>query len=103
MLLNQLAAEGYSYNVIYHVRDIIKAALAEAVDQEVLERNVAQDCNPGDRGERETGSAGRVLRQTAGRTLLRPRPSHLSHRIFLWSAPQRNFWAHMGLLPGRAV
>jgi integrase len=42
MLLNQLAAEGYSYNVVYHVRDIIKAALAEALDQEVLERNVAR-------------------------------------------------------------
>ena len=42
MLLNQLAAAGYSYNVVYHVRDIIKAALAEAVDQEVLERNVAR-------------------------------------------------------------
>jgi integrase len=42
MLLNQLAAEGYSYNVVYHVRDIIKAALAEALDQDVLERNVAR-------------------------------------------------------------
>lgn len=42
MLLNQLAAEGYSYTVVYHVRDIIKAALTEAVDQEVLERNVAR-------------------------------------------------------------
>jgi integrase len=42
MLLNQLAAAGYSYNVVYHVRDIIKAALAEALDQDVLERNVAR-------------------------------------------------------------
>ena len=42
MLLNQLAADDYSYNVVYHVRDIIKAALAEAVDQEVLERNMAR-------------------------------------------------------------
>src|SRR5215472_952997 len=42
MLLNQLAANGYSYTVLYHVRVIIKAALAEAVDQEVLERNVAR-------------------------------------------------------------
>ena len=42
MLLNQLAAAGYSYNVVYYVRDIIKAALAEAVDQDVLERNVAR-------------------------------------------------------------
>ncbi len=42
MLLNQLAAEGYSYNVVYHVRDLIKAALAEALDQDVLERNVAR-------------------------------------------------------------
>jgi len=42
MLLNHLAATGYSYNVVYHVRDIIKAALAEALDQEVLERNVAR-------------------------------------------------------------
>src|SRR5262249_47541332 len=32
----------YSYTVVYHVRDIIKAALAEAVDQEVLGRNVAR-------------------------------------------------------------
>jgi integrase len=37
-----LAAEEYSYTVVYHVRDLIKAALAEAVDQEVLERNVAR-------------------------------------------------------------
>jgi hypothetical protein len=42
MLFNQLATAGYSYNVVYHVRDIIKAALGEAVDQEVLERNVAR-------------------------------------------------------------
>ncbi len=42
MLLNRLAAEEYSYTVVYHVRDLIKAALAEAVDQEVLERNVAR-------------------------------------------------------------
>jgi len=42
MLFNQLAAAGYSYNVVYHVRDIIKAALAEAVEQDVLERNVAR-------------------------------------------------------------
>jgi hypothetical protein len=42
MLFNQLATAGYSYNVVYHVRDIIKAALAEAVDQDVLERNVAR-------------------------------------------------------------
>jgi hypothetical protein len=28
--------------VVYHVRDIIKAALAEALDQEVLERNVGR-------------------------------------------------------------
>lgn len=42
MLLNQLAAADYSYNVVYHVRDLVKAALAEAVDQEVLERNVAR-------------------------------------------------------------
>jgi Phage integrase, N-terminal SAM-like domain len=30
MLLNRLAAEQYSYTVVYHVRDLIKAALAEA-------------------------------------------------------------------------
>ena len=42
MLLNRLAAEEYSYTVVYHVRDLIKAALAEALDQEVLERNVAR-------------------------------------------------------------
>ena len=42
MLLNRLAAEEYSYTVVYHVRDLIKAGLAEAVEQEVLERNVAR-------------------------------------------------------------
>jgi len=42
MLLNRLAAEEYSHTVVYHVRDLIKAALAEAVDQEILERNVAR-------------------------------------------------------------
>ncbi len=42
MFLNRLAVEGYSYTVVYHVRDLIKAALAEAVDQDVLERNVAR-------------------------------------------------------------
>jgi hypothetical protein len=42
MLLNRLAAEGYSYTVVYHVRDLIKAGSAEAVDQEVLDRNVAR-------------------------------------------------------------
>ena len=42
MLLNRLAAEDYSYTVVYHVRDLVKAALAEALDQEVLERNVAR-------------------------------------------------------------
>jgi integrase len=42
MLLNRLAAEEYFYTVVYHVRDLIKAGLAEALDQEVLERNVAR-------------------------------------------------------------
>ena len=42
MLLNRLAAEGYSYTVAYHVRDLVKASLAEAVDQDVLEKNVAR-------------------------------------------------------------
>jgi integrase len=42
MLLNRLAAEECSYTVVYHVRDLIKAALAEAADQDVLERNVAR-------------------------------------------------------------
>jgi hypothetical protein len=32
-LLNRLAGEGYSYTVVYHVRDLIKAALAEAARQ----------------------------------------------------------------------
>jgi hypothetical protein len=40
--LNRLAAEESSYTVVYHLRDLIKAALAEAVDQEVLERNLAR-------------------------------------------------------------
>jgi integrase len=39
MLLNRLASEGYSYTVVYHVRDLIKAALAEAVDQPEIEEN----------------------------------------------------------------
>jgi integrase len=43
MLLNRLAADGYSYTVVYHVRDLIKAALAEAVDQDVLEKNVTRE------------------------------------------------------------
>jgi hypothetical protein len=30
--LNRLAAEESSYTVVYHLRDLIKAALAEAVD-----------------------------------------------------------------------
>src|SRR5271169_4025920 len=42
ILLDRLAAVEYSYTVLYHVRDLIKAALAEALDQEVLERNVAR-------------------------------------------------------------
>jgi hypothetical protein len=42
MVLNRLAAEEYSYTVVDHLRDLIKAALAEAVDQEVLERNLAR-------------------------------------------------------------
>ena len=42
MLRNRLAAEEYSYTVVYHLRYLIKAALAEAVDQEVLERNLAR-------------------------------------------------------------
>ena len=42
MLLNKLAARGYSYTVVYHVRDLIKAALSEAVEQDVIEKNVAR-------------------------------------------------------------
>lgn len=42
MLLNRLASDGYSYTVVYHVRDLIKAALAEAVEQDVLQKNVAR-------------------------------------------------------------
>ncbi len=42
MLLNKLAAQGYSYTVVYHVRDLIKAALSEAVEQDVIEKNVAR-------------------------------------------------------------
>ncbi len=57
MLLNQLAADGYSYNVVYHVRDIIKAALAESLDQDILERRGAENRDPGDRGARKTRSA----------------------------------------------
>ena len=42
MFLNRMANDGYSYTVVYHARDLIKAGLAEAVDQEVMERNVAR-------------------------------------------------------------
>ena len=69
MLLNRLAAEEYSYTVVYHVRDLIKAALAEAVDQEVLERNVARkNRHSRDRRVRQAGASRRDVRQAAGRT-----------------------------------
>jgi integrase len=42
MHLNKLAGEQYSYTVVYHVRDLIKAALEEAVDQDLLGKNVAR-------------------------------------------------------------
>jgi hypothetical protein len=42
MFLNDIAQKVYSYTVVYHARDLIKAAFAEAVDQDVLERNVAK-------------------------------------------------------------
>jgi len=42
MLFNRMAKDGYSYTVAHHVRDLIKAGLAEAVDQAVMERNVAR-------------------------------------------------------------
>ena len=38
-VLNDLADQDYSYTVIYHVRDLVKAALGEAVENEVLARN----------------------------------------------------------------
>jgi hypothetical protein len=41
MLLNRLAAKEYSYTVVDHLPDLIKAALAEAVDQE-LGRNLSR-------------------------------------------------------------
>lgn len=43
MLLNRLAAEEYSYTVVYHVRDLIKAALASKVSRLVdcMRQNVA--------------------------------------------------------------
>ncbi len=53
MLLNRLATEEYSYAVVYHVRDLIKAALAEAVDQGAKCR--AQDRHSRDRGVRQAG------------------------------------------------
>jgi len=100
MLLNQLAAAGYSYNVVYHVRDIIKAALAEALrPRSPRTQRCAQDGNPGDRGARQTDLAGGVVCQTAGwpRNLTRPR--HLSDHFVLRAASQRNLWPDLGLLP----
>ena len=104
MLFNQLAAAGYSYNVVYHVRDIIKAALAEAVEQDVLERNMARKTVIPEIEEREKP----VLpvewydKLLAGlRTVPRPRP--LPHRLVLCAPPQRNLRADLGLLPGLDV
>ena len=69
MLLNRLAAEEYSYTVVYHVRDLIKAGLAEAVDQEVLEPKCrSQDRHSRDRGVRKASSSRRDVRQAAGRS-----------------------------------
>jgi Phage integrase, N-terminal SAM-like domain len=89
MLLNQLAAQGYSYNVVYHVRDLIKAALAEAVDQDVLERNVARKTVIPEIEEREKP----VLPPEWYPKILagpheRPRPGDLPHRLLLRNAPQ---------------
>jgi len=49
-----LAAEEYSYTVVYHVRDLIKAALAEAADQGCPGAKCrAQDRHSRDRGVRQ--------------------------------------------------
>ena len=101
MLLNQLAAEGYSYNVVYHVRDIIKAALAEAVDQEVLERNVARKTVIPEIEERDKPvlPVEWYAKLLAGLHIV-TRPRHLSDRLVLRAAPQRNLWSDLGVLPG---
>jgi len=96
MLLNQLAADDYSCNVVYHVRDIIKAALAEAVDQEVLECNMARETVIPEMEERDNRSC--QLSTLSFLRPRRPRSRYLSDRFVLRHAPQRNLWAQLGFV-----
>jgi hypothetical protein len=102
MLFNELATASYSYNDVYHVRDIIKAALAEAVAQEVLERNVARKTVIPEIEEREKPVLP-VECPTAGRSAPSPRPRHLPDRFVLRFASQRNLWTNLGLVPGIVI
>jgi hypothetical protein len=90
MFLNRMAQDGYSYTVVYHVRDLIKAGPAEAVDQEVIERNSARKTViPGNRGARQARAPGRNVWQVAARPQGRPRPGNLSDdRMLLRLAPE---------------
>jgi hypothetical protein len=104
MLFNQLATAGYSYNVVYHVRDIIKAALAEAVDQEVLERNVARKTVIPEIEEREKPA----LPVEWYAQLLAGLRTPGERAVFLIASfcalrPRRNLWTNLGLIPGIVI
>jgi hypothetical protein len=104
MLFNQLATAGYTYNVVYHVRDIIKAALGEAVDQGVLERNVARKTVIPEIEEREKPAlpVEWYAKLLAG---LRTPGDGAIFLIASFSAlrPRRNLWTNLGLVPGIVI
>jgi hypothetical protein len=101
MLLNQLAAEGYSYNVVYHARDIIKAALAEALDQDVLERSVARKAVIPEIEEREK----LVMPVEWYAKLLAGLETARDRAIFLIACfcGQRTVWPDLGLVSAERV
>lgn len=73
MLLNRLAAEGYSYTVVYHVRDLIKSGLGGGRGPGGPGAKCrAQDRHSRDRGIRQAGSSRRDVRQVVGRSRLHP-------------------------------
>jgi len=73
MLFNRMAKDGYSYTVAHHVRDLIKAGLAEAVDQAVMERNVARKTVIPDIEERDKLPIGMYCKLLARLTDVRDR------------------------------
>jgi hypothetical protein len=100
----ELATAGYSYNVVYHVRDIIKAALGEAVDQGVLERNVARKTVIPEIEEREKPA----LPVEWYAKLLAGLRTPGDGAIFLIASfcalrPRRNLWTNLGLVPGIVI